>query len=206
MVPQTLSKLRQYYSDAHCALHHENPFQLLVATILSAQCTDERVNKVTPALFAEFPDAEKLSRASQEQVEALIKSTNFFKNKAKNLIGMAQRLIDHHAGEVPQDLESLVKLPGVGRKTANVVLGNAFGLTTGIVVDTHVARLSQRLGWSEHEDPVKIEQDLQRIIPTSHWIQISHELIFHGRQVCQARKPDCPHCFLFDLCPKRNVK
>lgn len=205
-VDSTLKLLKKYYPDAHCALDHSNPFELLVATILSAQCTDERVNKVTPSLFAQFPTPDALSRGNLTDVENHIKSTNFFKNKAKNLIGMAQRLVDKHKGEVPQDLDQLVELPGVGRKTANVVLGNAFNITTGIVVDTHVARLSQRLGWTRHEDPVKIELDLQKIIPKDHWIQISHELIFHGRQICNARKPDCPNCFLFDLCPKRNVK
>lgn len=205
-VEATLKLLKKHYPDAHCALDHSNPFELLVATILSAQCTDERVNKVTPSLFAQFPTAEKLSKADLSDVEGHIKSTNFFKNKAKNLIGMAQRLVDKHKGDVPQKMEQLVELPGVGRKTANVVLGNAFHQATGIVVDTHVARLSQRLGWTRQEEPVKIELDLQKLIPEDHWIQISHELIFHGRQICKARKPDCPNCFLFDLCPKRNVK
>ncbi len=201
-----VQKLKKVYPDAHCALNASNEFELLVATILSAQCTDERVNKVTPALFMNYPNAGALSKAQLEDVERLIMSTNFYKNKSKNLIGMAQKLVDQHQGEVPPDLEKLVELPGVGRKTANVVLGNAFNITSGIVVDTHVARLSQRLGWSREEDPVKIENDLMKIIDKEDWVLISHLLIYHGRQVCKARNPECAKCFLFDLCPKRYVK
>lgn len=205
-VSQVLKLLKKHYPDAHCALYHSNPFELLVATILSAQCTDERVNKVTPALFAKYPDPEALSKADLHDVESLIRSANFFKNKAKNIIAMSQILVDRHKGLVPQEIESLVELPGVGRKTANVVLGNAFNVTSGIVVDTHVARLSQRLGWTRQREPVKIEQDLTRLIPRSRWVQISHELIFHGRQVCKARRPECERCFLSPICPKVNVK
>lgn len=204
-VDKTLKLLKKHYPDAHCALDHSTPFQLLVATILSAQCTDERVNKVTPMLFAQYPDPQSLSTASLDDVEQLIRSTNFFRNKAKNLIGMAQVLMDRFQGQIPMDLEALVTLPGVGRKTANVVLGNAFNITSGIVVDTHVARLSQRLGWSGQKEPVKIEADLMKIIPRNHWVQISHELIFHGRQICKARRPDCENCFLVEICPKINV-
>ncbi len=201
-----LKKLKKYYPDAHCALDANNPFELTAATILSAQCTDERVNKVTPFLFAKYPDAKSLAAAQLSDVEEIVKTTGFFRNKAKNLIGMAQALMDRHGGEVPQDLESMVQLPGVGRKTANVVLGNSFGIISGVVVDTHVGRLSQRLGWTRHEDPVKIEKDLMKNIPKEDWIMISHYLIFHGRKYCKARNPDCPNCFLFDLCPQRKVK
>jgi endonuclease III len=202
----TLKKLKIHYPDAHCALDHSNAFELLVATILSAQCTDERVNKVTPALFFKYPTALILANAQLHDVENLIMSTNFYKNKSKNLIGMAQMLVDRHQGEVPKILEQLVELPGVGRKTANVVLGNAFNIASGVVVDTHIGRLSQRLGWTLHEDPVKIEQDLIKLIPQDEWVLIAHLLIFHGRKICKARNPDCSHCFLFDLCPKRYVK
>lgn len=205
-VDLVVRKLKAAYPDAHCALNASNEFELLVATILSAQCTDERVNKVTPALFAQFPDAERMSKAQLEDIEHLIMSTNFYKNKSKNLIGMAQKLMDYHQGQVPAEMEKLVELPGVGRKTANVVLGNAFNITSGIVVDTHVARLSQRLGWTRQEDPVKIENDLMKIIEKTDWVLISHLLIYHGRQVCKARNPECAQCFLFDLCPKRYVK
>ena len=205
-VQDTLDNLKRFYPDAHCALDHSNSFELLVATILSAQCTDERVNKVTPALFATFPTAFDLSKAQLIDVESLIMSTNFFRNKSKNLIAMAQRLVDFHKGEVPQTMEALVELPGVGRKTANVVLGNAFNIASGVVVDTHVGRLSLRLGWTKNEDAVKAEQDLIKLIPQSDWVLVAHLLIFHGRKICKARNPDCPNCFLFDLCPKRYVK
>jgi endonuclease-3 len=202
---ETLQKLKINYPDAHCELLADTPFQLLAATILSAQCTDERVNQVTPHLFARFPDASSLSRANLEEVEDLVRSTGFFKNKAKNLIGMAQKLMDHHQGQVPRSLPELIALPGVGRKTANVVLGNSFGIQSGIVVDTHVGRLSQRLGWTQSSDPVKIEMDLIKFVPQEDWTYFSHLLIFHGRRICKARKPNCESCFLFDLCPKRKV-
>ncbi len=201
-----LKKLKKKYPDAHCALVAENPFQLTAATILSAQCTDERVNQVTPYLFAKYPNAESLAKAELSDVESIVRTTGFYKNKAKNLIGMAQAVMDRHGGEIPQDMNSLIELPGVGRKTANVVLGNSFGIGIGVVVDTHVGRLSQRLGWSKFDDPVKIEKDLMKIIPKEDWIMISHYLIFHGRKLCKARNPDCENCFLFDLCPKRKVK
>ena len=196
-----LQTLRATYPDAHCELNHDGPFQLLIATILSAQCTDVRVNMVTPALFKKYPDARQLAAAKQEDVEDLIRSTGFFRNKAKNLIAAAQALVEHHHGEVPRDLEPLTHLPGVGRKTANVVLGNAFGIEAGVVVDTHVARLSKRLGLTKHTDPVKIEKDLIKAIPQDAWTLWSHLLIWHGRRRCTARKPDCPNCELRSLCP-----
>ena len=209
-VAETLELLERYYPEAHCALFFETPFQLLIATILSAQCTDERVNKVTPALFQKYPDAPSMARAPIGKIEELIRSTGFFKNKARNIKNCAQSLVKDHQGEVPKDLNSLVALDGVGRKTANVVLGNAFGIISGIVVDTHVTRLSQRLGWTKSGsgagakggNAVVIERDLQKIIPKEKWIELSHWLITHGRKVCQARKPLCESCFLFELCPK----
>jgi endonuclease-3 len=193
--------LRATYPDAHCELNHQGAFQLLVATILSAQCTDVRVNMVTPALFKKYPDAKALSSAKQEDVEELIRSTGFFRNKAKNLIAAAKSLVREHESEVPRDLETLTHLPGVGRKTANVVLGNAYGIEAGIVVDTHVGRLSQRLGLTKQKDPVKIEKDLIKVIPQDAWTLWSHLLIWHGRRRCSARKPDCPSCELRTLCP-----
>ena len=203
---QTIENLKRFYPDAHCALDHSNAFELLVATILSAQTTDERVNKVTPALFSAYPTPKALSEADLHDVERFIMSTNFYKNKSKNIIGMAQILVDKYKGEVPQNMEQLVELPGVGRKTANVVLGNAFNIASGVVVDTHVGRLALRLGWTLNEDPVKVEQDLIKLIPKEDWVLIAHLLISHGRKVCKARNPDCSNCFLFDLCPKRYVK
>jgi endonuclease-3 len=201
--PETvISLFQRYYPDAHCALHHRNAFELLVATILSAQCTDERVNKVTPALFAEFPGPQEMAKASPSRLEELIRSTNFYKNKAKNLKACAQALMKDHHGKVPDNLPDLVKLAGVGRKTANVVLGNAFGIISGVVVDTHVARLSNRLGWVQSQNAEVIERELQKIIPEKHWIMISHWLITHGRQVCKARTPLCNTCFLCEDCPK----
>ncbi len=193
--------LRTTYPDAHCELNHQGAFQLLVATILSAQCTDVRVNMVTPALFKKYPDAKALSSAKQEDVEELIRSTGFFRNKAKNLIAAAKSLVREHESEVPRDLETLTHLPGVGRKTANVVLGNAYSIEAGIVVDTHVGRLSQRLGLTKQKDPVKIEKDLIKVIPQDAWTLWSHLLIWHGRRRCSARKPDCPNCELRRLCP-----
>ena len=193
--------LASTYPDAHCALDHANPFQLLVATILSAQCTDKRVNMVTPVLFARYPDAAALARAKQEDVEEIIRSTGFFRNKATILSAMAGALVDRHRGDVPADMEALVVLPGVGRKTANVVLGNAFDRNEGIVVDTHVARLSQRLGLTADSDPVKIETALVPLFPRERWTMLSHLLIEHGRQVCDAKKPRCAECPLRALCP-----
>jgi endonuclease-3 len=192
--------LRRLYPDADCALTHSNPLQLLVATILSAQCTDERVNQVTPDLFREFPDAAAYARASQTAVETLVKSTGFFRNKAKSLVALGQALTERHGGDVPDTMEQLVELPGVGRKTANVVLGTWFG-QPAITVDTHVTRLSQRLELSRHKDPVKIESDLQAIFPKPDWTSASHALIWHGRRVCKARTPLCSDCGLNRDCP-----
>ena len=196
-----LERLLERYPDAHCALDFTNPFELLCATILSAQCTDKRVNMVTPALFARYPDAPSLAAARQEDVEEIIKSTGFFRNKAKSLIGMATALVERHGGEVPADMESLVVLPGVGRKTANVILGNAFGRNDGIVVDTHVTRLSNRLALANGTDAVKIERALLPLFPQERWTMLSHLLIEHGRQVCDAKKPRCGDCLLADVCP-----
>jgi endonuclease-3 len=198
-------RLSAAYPDAHCALDHRNAYELLVATILSAQCTDVRVNMVTPALFAKYPTASALAEADQGELEQLIKSTGFFRNKAKSLLGMARALVEHHGGNVPANMEELTKLPGVGRKTANVILGNAFGRNDGVVVDTHVTRLANRLGLTTETDPVKIESDLMRLFPQSQWTMLSHLLIEHGRRVCDARKPKCEVCVLADLCPSSLV-
>jgi endonuclease-3 len=200
-----LDRLLERYPDAHCALDFTNAFELLCATILSAQCTDKRVNMVTPALFARYPDARALAAARQEDVEELIKSTGFFRNKAKSLIGMATALVERHGGEVPADMDSLVVLPGVGRKTANVILGNAFGRNDGIVVDTHVTRLSNRLALANGTDAVKLERALLPLFPQERWTMLSHLLIEHGRQVCDARKPKCGECMLADVCPSAAV-
>jgi endonuclease-3 len=201
----TLSRLKREYPEAHCALDHVDAYQLLVATILSAQCTDARVNMVTPTFFARYPSPEALARANPGEVEDIIRSTGFFRNKTRSLIGMAQALVADHRGEVPRTMEELQVLPGVGRKTANVVLGNAFGINEGVTVDTHVTRLSRLLGLTRHDDPVKIEQDLMRLFPREEWALLSHLLIFHGRQVCVARRPRCPECVLADLCPSAAV-
>jgi endonuclease-3 len=198
-------RLSATYPNAHCALHHENPFQLLVATILSAQATDKRVNIVTPDLFERYPNARVLAEADTEELENAIKSTGFFRSKAKSLLGMARALVDHHGGEVPSTMEELTELPGVGRKTANVILGNAFHKNLGIVVDTHVARLSHRFGLTSEIDPVKIEQDLMPLFPREQWTMVSHLLIEHGRQICDARKPKCEICPLNDICPSSRV-
>jgi len=193
------------YPDASCALDYRNPFELLCATILSAQCTDARVNLVTPILFARYPTPEALARAKPAEVEAIVRPTGFFRNKTRSLIGMAQALVADFGGVVPQSMEELRKLPGVGRKTANVILGNAYGINDGITVDTHVTRLSRRLGLTRHDDAVKIEFDLMPLFPRDHWGLISHLLIFHGRQVCIARRPRCESCVLSDLCPSSRV-
>lgn len=198
---QIIKLLKKYYPDAVCALDHSNPEQLLIATILSAQCTDERVNIVTKSLFKKYPTIESLANAELHELENDVRPTGFFKNKARNLKNMARLLVEKHDSKVPQNLEELVELPGVGRKTANVVLGNSFNIASGIVVDTHVTRLSNRLGFTRHLDAVKIEEDLVEIVPKKDWIQFSHWLIVHGRQVCKARKPRCPVCFLQELCP-----
>jgi endonuclease-3 len=196
--------LTKQYPDAHCALHHQNPLQLLVATILSAQCTDVRVNLVTPSLFTRFPDAAAFAHAKPAELEQAIQSTGFFRNKARNIIACCKEILAKHGGEVPQTLEELVALPGIGRKTANVILGNAFDVP-GITVDTHVGRLSRRLGLSRETDPVKVERDLMQILPRKEWTMFSHRMIFHGRQVCHARKPNCSGCILDKLCPKIGV-
>lgn len=188
--------------DASCALVHKNPWELLVATILSAQCTDERVNKVTPKLFETFPTPKEMAKAKVEHIEELIRSTGFFHNKAVNIKATAEILMQKFGGEVPTEMEALVELKGVGRKTANVVLGNAFNIASGVVVDTHVTRLSNRLGLTKEKDAVKIERVLNELVPKAHWIQFSHWLILHGRSLCPARKPHCENCYLNKLCPK----
>ena len=197
--------LERLYPDARCALVHADAFQLLVATVLSAQCTDVRVNLVTPALFARYPDASALADAEPPELEALIRSAGFFRSKAKNLRALSGRLVEHHGGNVPPDLDALTDLPGVGRKTANVVMGNAFDVASGVVVDTHVKRLAFRLGLTSSRDPKVIERDLIAVVPKGRWVALSHELIDHGRKVCVARKPRCSTCALADLCPKIGV-
>jgi endonuclease III len=199
-VAAILKRLGEAYPDATTALHHENAFQLLVATILSAQSTDVTINQVTPALFATYPTPEALSHANPQQVEKMIYRTGFFRNKAKSIIGASKKIVEDFHGEAPRTMEELLTLPGVARKTANVVLGTAFGIASGIVVDTHVQRLSQRLDLTKNRDPKRIEQDLMEVIPRDKWIAFGHELIWHGRRVCQARKPRCIECTLKDLC------
>jgi endonuclease-3 len=194
--------LAKAYPDAVCALRHADPFQLLVATILSAQCTDERVNMVTPVLFRKYPTPEKLARSSQSDVEKIIQSTGFFRAKAKSLRGMAARLVDQFQGALPRSLDELTQLPGVGRKTANVLLGTAFGIATGVVVDTHVKRIAYLLGLTDHQAPEKVEQDLMALLPKSEWVNFSHRLIHHGRRICIARRPKCTECPLLRLCPR----
>jgi endonuclease-3 len=199
--PATFARLRQYHSDAHCELDHTSPFELVVATVLSAQTTDVLVNRITPDLFRPYPDAASLARANPEDVENILKRMGMFRQKTKNIIGLANRIVSEHGGEVPRTLAELVKLPGVGRKTANVVLGVAFNSPEGVVVDTHVQRISQRLGWTKHTEPVDIEQDLMALFPRDDWDMLSHVLIFHGRRVCFARKPSCATCVVNDVCP-----
>ena len=203
--PTVYDDLAREYPDAKCALDFRNPYELLVATILSAQCTDKRVNMVTPALFAKYPDADALSAAKPEELEEMIKSTGFFRNKTKSLLGMATAVSEQHLGRIPETMDELVHLPGVGRKTANVVLGNAFHRDEGVVVDTHVTRLSYRLGFTRHTDPVKIEQDLMALFPRDRWTLLSHLLILHGRNICDARKPKCERCVVSRLCPSSKV-
>ncbi|MEX1117742.1 MAG: endonuclease III [Terrimicrobiaceae bacterium] len=198
---ELLRRLPEIYPEAHCELDFGNALELLVATILSAQCTDKRVNLVTKNLFQRCKTVEDYAAISQQELETIVHSAGFYRNKAKNLRAMAAALIANHSGQVPQTLEALAALPGVGRKTANVVLGNAFGINAGVVVDTHVGRLSGRLGLSMHSDPVKIETDLARLFPRETWTDLSHWLIWHGRRRCMARNPDCPHCELQSFCP-----
>jgi endonuclease III len=203
--PEIYRRLYAEYPDATCALDHRNPYELLVATILSAQCTDKRVNMVTPALFAKYPDPDALASAKPEELEEMIRSTGFFRAKTKNLLGMSSALTEKHQGQVPSTMDELVQLPGVGRKTANVVLGNAFGRDEGVVVDTHVSRLSQRLALSRAAEPAKIEQDLMALFPRDQWTLLAHLLISHGRAVCIARRPRCESCVVSDLCPASRV-
>jgi endonuclease-3 len=202
---RVVRQLAADYADAVCALEHETPYQLLVATILSAQCTDERVNKVTRPLFAKYPTAHDIAALPVAKIEKLVASTGFFRNKAKNIKACSQALVDQFDGEVPQDLDTLVGLAGVGRKTANVVLGTAFGIPTGVVVDTHVGRLSRRLGLTTQTDAVKVETDLMAILPQREWIDFSHRMIWHGRKVCNARKPLCQECSMRRFCPQVGV-
>ncbi|GAC1463909.1 MAG: endonuclease III [Isosphaeraceae bacterium] len=197
--------LAELYPDAWCALSHDDPYQLLVATILSAQCTDARVNLVTPALFSRYGNASQLAVAKLSDLEQLIRSAGFFRAKARNLKAMASQVVESHGGEIPSDLQALTALPGVGRKTANVVLGTAFAIASGIVVDTHVKRLAFRLGMTGSRDPVQIERELNQIVPRKHWVQLSHRLIEHGRKICLARKPRCSLCALDTFCPRRGV-
>lgn len=192
--------LKELFPVAECALIFNNPFQLIVATILSAQCTDNQVNKVTPKLFAAYPDAESMAIAPIEEIEKLIYSTGFYKNKAKNIKAMAESLVKYHGGVVPADMDKLTVLPGVGRKTANVVLGNAFNIP-GMVVDTHVKRITNRYGLTKNQDPEKIEQDLMKIIPKERWTEVSHELVLFGRAICDAKKPKCKECEVSEMCP-----
>lgn len=199
-------RLARLYPAAHCSLDFRSPFELLVATILSAQCTDKRVNAVTGGLFGRWPDAASLAAAHLEDIEAVIRSTGFFRAKARSIRGCCQGLLERHAGEVPRSLDALVLLPGVGRKTANVVLGSGFGQAVGVVVDTHVGRISRRLGLTRQTDPVRAERDLMAALPRRHWIAFSHRLIEHGRTVCTARRPRCEACPLAGLCPRVGVR
>jgi endonuclease-3 len=200
-VEAIIAELRRLYPQATCTLNYSNPLELLIATQLSAQCTDERVNIVTATLFQKYRNVEDFAQASQQELEQDIRSTGFYRNKAKNIRATSQRLITTYGSEVPRTMKELLTLPGVARKTANVVLGNAFGIVEGFVVDTHVGRLSRRLGWTTNTDPVKVEQDLMHIIPRSDWLDLSHLLIFHGRAICDARRPLCEQCTLSPLCP-----
>lgn len=202
---EVFARLKRAYPDAHVELDYETPLQLLMATILSAQCTDKRVNMVTPSLFKRFPTAQALADARQEELEEMIKSTGFFRNKAKSLIGLGKALVERHGGAVPDSMETLVKLPGVGRKTANVILGNAFGKNEGVVVDTHVGRLSLRLGFTRETDPVKVERELMPLVPREDWTMLAHVLVFHGRRICYARTPKCEICVLSEICPSSTV-
>lgn len=200
-IPLILRELERLYPDAQTELHFQTPLQLMVAVMLSAQCTDQRVNMVTPALFARYRTAKDFAEADRAELERYIQSTGFFRNKAKNIQAACQAIVDQHGGEVPRTLDELTALPGVGRKSANCILGDAFGVP-GITVDTHVGRLARRLGMTEHTDPVKVEFDLMKLWPNDVWTDASHRLILHGRRVCSARKPNCADCTLSELCPK----
>ena len=201
-----ISALKRAYPDAHCELNHKNPLQLLIATILSAQCTDKRVNLVTAELFKKYSTARGFAEAPLAEIEAAVKTTGFFRNKAKNIKACCAALVEKFGGEVPRTMDELHALAGVGRKTANVVLGNAFGINVGVVVDTHVTRLSNRLGLANGTDAVKLEQKLMKLVPQSDWTDFSHWLIWHGRRRCAARKPDCANCEIKNLCPQTGVK
>jgi len=202
---EILIRLKRLYPEAPCTLNYETPVQLLVATILSAQCTDERVNQVTPELFGRFPDAAAMAAANLEEIESLVRSTGFYRNKAKNIQGACRMIITKFRGEVPKRMEQLLELPGVARKTANVVLSHAYDIHQGVTVDTHVKRLSNRLGLTEYTDPIRIERDLMRLLPQPEWENWSIRLIYHGRAVCQARSPQCYACVLADLCPSADL-
>jgi endonuclease-3 len=202
---EVFQRLIKVWPNAYCELKHETPFQLLIATILSAQCTDERVNKVTPNLFQQYSNAHLMAKAKLKDLEELIKSTGFYKNKAKSILETSKILSKEFNGEVPPIIDELIKLPGVGRKTANVVLGNSFHINEGIVVDTHVKRITKLIGLTKNTDPLKIEQDLIKYFPKENWTQISHLLIFLGRRVCIARRPDCKNCYLNDICESSKV-
>jgi endonuclease-3 len=204
-LPEIIRLLRKTHPDAKCALDFTSPLQLLVATILSAQCTDERVNKVTPALFARYPSAQAFAEADRDELEQMVHSTGFYRNKAKNVQEACRRIVIEYGGDVPADMTQLLTLAGVARKTANVVLGNCYAIADGVVVDTHVKRLSERLGLSTQTDPEKIERDLMQLAPKADWIDLSHLLIFHGRRVCDARKPRCAECTIRHLCPSAPV-
>lgn len=199
-----LDILKSSYPDADCALHYRTPFELLVATILSAQCTDERVNQVTANLFEKYPGPQAFAEAELDELEQDVRPTGFFRNKAKSIQGTAQEILRLHAGEVPNDMQALVALPGVGRKTASVVMGNAFGKAEGVVVDTHVGRISKLLKLTKHDNPVKIEQDLMKLIPEADWVLFPHLMIAHGRAVCKARRPRCQECPLNSECPSAS--
>lgn len=198
-------RLAATYPAAECALHHTSPFQLLAATILSAQCTDERVNLVTPNLFRRYPTAEALAAAVPSELEEIIRSTGFFRSKAASLIGMARGLVDQHGGELPRTIEELIRLPGVGRKTANVLLGTAFGIASGLVVDTHVKRITTLLGLSSGATPEQVERELMELLPREEWVNFAHRLIHHGRKICIARRPRCRECPLLDVCPRKGL-
>lgn len=202
---EIIKRLKKAYPDAHCALDHTSAFQLLIATILSAQCTDVRVNIVTANLFRKYRGPQDFLDVPQEELEKDIHSTGFFRNKARNIQAACGRIIDEYSGDVPDTIDELLTLGGVARKTANVVMGNAFGIASGVVVDTHVSRLSQRLGLTENTSPEKIERDLEHLVPKRNWIMFSHWMIFHGRQICHARKPKCLDCVLADICPSRKI-
>ncbi len=203
---EIMRRLEELYPDARYELDFSTPLELLVATILAAQCTDERVNKVTKDLFQKYRSARDYAAASQEVLEQDVRPTGFYRNKAKSIRAACQYLVDHHQGEVPRTLAEMVKIPGVGRKTANVILGNAFGIIEGFIVDTHVGRLARRFGWTEHEDALKAEQDLMQFVPRQEWLNVAHRMILHGRAVCLARKPACGRCVLAEVCPSAKIE